>query len=93
VPIYLASPLGFADSTRHYLYNELIPRLQEGGILVVNPWDLTTEEEVMAIRSLPLSPERNRALAQSNLEIGRRNRLALDVCDMGYRQQVCENIL
>jgi nucleoside 2-deoxyribosyltransferase len=82
VRAYLASPLGFADSTRQYMYQTLIPVIEDGGVIVVNPWDLTTEEEVMAVRNMTASPERNRALHTLNMEIGRRNRLAIDVCDI-----------
>jgi nucleoside 2-deoxyribosyltransferase len=37
--IYVASPLGFAASTRLYYESELLVRLSEAGFAVLDPWE------------------------------------------------------
>jgi nucleoside 2-deoxyribosyltransferase len=79
---YLASPLGFSEATREYMKRTLVPELEAAGILVINPWDLTSDEEVMAVHTMELGHERNRALAVLNSSIAKRNKLAIDVSDI-----------
>jgi len=47
VKVYVASPLGFADSTKSFMNNELIPAIRRSGVEAINPWDTppkTTEK-------------------------------------------------
>jgi nucleoside 2-deoxyribosyltransferase len=39
ITVYVASPLGFADSTRAFMDKTLIPAIQKTGIHTINPWD------------------------------------------------------
>lgn len=71
---YLASPLGFTDGGRYYYELVLIPALADV-VAVVDPWKLTTEQEVREARSAG----RERELA---LEIGRRNDEAIRSCQV-----------
>ena len=71
---YLASPYGFAESTRLFLATVYVPRLSKI-VEVINPWDLTTQEEV-------LQAEQRGEERQFSLEIGRRNREAIDLSDI-----------
>lgn len=78
--IYLASPLGFAHSTHHFMH-DLAARLREH-LEVRNPWDATSDEdpfpELLKIDSVA---ERERRLAQVNRDLGRLNREAIDASD------------
>ncbi len=78
--IYLASPLGFAESTRAFM-DDLARRLREH-VTVHNPWDesAATEPlpEIMAIDSFA---ERSRRLAEINRELGRLNAEAIAASD------------
>src|SRR5271165_1563095 len=41
--VYVASPLGFAKSTKSFMNNELIPVIKRAGFTPLNPWDLESE--------------------------------------------------
>jgi nucleoside 2-deoxyribosyltransferase len=69
---YIASPLGFTDAGRHYYRDVFLPALARV-VEPVDPWALTTPEEVEAARAAG----RERELA---LEIGRRNSEAIRSC-------------
>jgi nucleoside 2-deoxyribosyltransferase len=62
---YVASPLGFSETTRPWYTDVLLPALAEL-VEPVDPWSLTAEEEVAAAQAAG----RDREIA---LEIGRRN--------------------
>jgi nucleoside 2-deoxyribosyltransferase len=70
----VASPLGFTDGGRYYYENVLLPALANV-VDVVDPWRLTTEEEVRDAHA----SGRHRELA---LEIGRRNAEAIRSCEI-----------
>jgi len=72
VRIYLASPLGFADSTRHFM-EHLIERL-DPHLEVSNPWDDTRfAGEFERIAGIDSRAEAIAALAAINAELGRAN--------------------
>jgi len=71
---YVASPLGFTDGGRHYYDSVLLPALEDV-VQVVDPWRLTTAQEVREAQA----SGRHRELA---LEIGRRNAEAIRSCEI-----------
>lgn len=72
VRIYLASPLGFAESTRQFM-EHLIERVAPH-VDVTNPWDdKRFEDEFIRIAGLDSRREANAALAEINTELGRAN--------------------
>jgi nucleoside 2-deoxyribosyltransferase len=80
--IYLASPLGFATSTRHYLL-ELEKALAVTDATVINPWD--NFEQTRAFNSAKAILDRDArlaALAEINREIGRTNETSIRSCDV-----------
>lgn len=78
--VYLASPMGFAVSTRgfmEYLAGEL-----EEHVDVSNPWDDTRfDDEFAAIAELDSRSEIESRLAQINQELGRANAERIDEAD------------
>jgi len=72
VRIYLASPLGFAESTRHFM-EHLIERIAPH-VEVTNPWDdKRFEDEFARIARLDSRREAHAALVRINTELGRAN--------------------
>jgi len=79
--IYLASPLGFADSTRGFMV-ETIARLAEV-VSVVNPWDDTTfVAEFERAHSLTDINQRRKAFHRINIGIGAKNERMIRSVDM-----------
>jgi nucleoside 2-deoxyribosyltransferase len=68
-PCYIASPLGFSEAGRYYYSRIYLPALSQV-VDPVDPWALTTDEEVAEARTTG----RERELA---LEIGLRNTEAI----------------
>lgn len=79
--IYLASPYGFAASTRGFLA-EMKARLRAAGHVVVDPWELGADLiKTMEARSAAAGEHRNR-LHEMNRELGQLNQSALDRSDV-----------
>lgn len=79
--IYLASPLGFAASTRHYM-DELARALAGTGITVHNPWESDFGPEFQRANSIPDHAERVAALRRLNTRVARANEEAIRAADM-----------
>lgn len=78
--IYLASPLGFAESTRSHM-DELVAKLR-AHVHVHNPWESTWASETLAeISRLDSISERTARLAEVNRQLGEENRTAIDTSD------------
>jgi nucleoside 2-deoxyribosyltransferase len=78
--VYLASPFGFAESTRGFM-TTLISSLT-AHVDIENPWDDTRfEQEFAEIGRLDSFSERQRRLGTINTEIGRSNAERIDRCD------------
>ena len=71
---YVASPLGFSEAGSLYYRQVLLPALR-AVVEPVDPWSLTTQDEVEAARA----GGRERELA---LEIGLRNARAIESCSL-----------
>jgi nucleoside 2-deoxyribosyltransferase len=79
--IYLASPLGFADSTRGFMV-ETIARLAEV-VSVANPWDDTSfAADFERAHSLTDINQRREAFHRINLGIGAKNERMIRSVDM-----------
>jgi nucleoside 2-deoxyribosyltransferase len=71
---YVASPLGFTESGRHYYASVYLPAV-ETVVTPVDPWTLTQPHEIERARAAG----REREMA---LEIGRRNAEAIRSCTL-----------
>lgn len=71
---YMASPLGFSETTRHYYREVYLPALARH-VEVVDPWSLTTHAEVEAA-------EADGTLRELYLEVATRNSQAIAGADM-----------
>ena len=77
--IYLASPLGFAESTRLFM-SGLLAVLREAGHSVFDPWSHPDGDPFARVLQEP--PEvRLAGLRQANFAVGRANELGIRACD------------
>jgi len=79
--IYVASPFGFSEAGKYFMYQKLIPIIEEAGYEVLDPWKLTPENSFNPILSMPESPEKTAKLNKINFTIGENNAKAIRLCD------------
>jgi len=72
--IYLASPLGFSETGRFFLYDKLIPLLDELNIFCIDPWKLTPEKLVKDVLSIENVNDRNKEWKKLNMIIAANNK-------------------
>lgn len=78
--IYLASPLGFAESSRQFM-EALVDRLREH-VIVVNPWDdQRFAADFAELEHVDSVKDRIARLAAINTELGRANTERIDAVD------------
>jgi nucleoside 2-deoxyribosyltransferase len=77
IRVYVASPLGFACSTRPFMERDLIPAIEDAGVEAVNPWDLPPDPLVEMLQkevdSAQDLPRRKKAWDKLVVAIGARN--------------------
>ncbi len=77
---YLASPLGFAESTRAFM-DQLVAELRTH-IEIVNPWDdHRFDNDFARIPTIDSVAERKKLLEHINHELGKKNAESIDACD------------
>ena len=79
--IYVASPLGFADSGREFYDGRLLPALRRAGHVVIDPWRLPSGAAVARARRRPYGRARRDAFAAANADAARGNQRAIDRAD------------
>ena len=77
--IYLASPLGFAESTRDFMA-VMESQIAACGYTVLNPWHLATPEQLEAAALIENTDQRRQALHKVNMEVAGRNEKAIREC-------------
>src|SRR5258708_15068621 len=79
--IYTAGPLGFSEAGRAFHESIILPALQACGHEALDPWKLTSQAKIDAVKALPYGSERRDAWRKLNEEMGGNNRAAIDRCD------------
>lgn len=77
---YLASPLGFAESTRGFMDRQLIPAISGLGIDVLNPW--AEQYDMDSISKIGDFGQRAKAYAEMNRVIAENNLAMIDRADI-----------
>src|SRR3989344_3047416 len=77
--IYVASPLGFSEVGRDFMYRKIIPVIEELGYTVLDPWKLTSDELVQPVLALPYGEEKRAKWRELNRIIGRNNEDAIRI--------------
>ncbi|TML00277.1 MAG: 2-deoxyribonucleoside glycosidase [Actinobacteria bacterium] len=71
---YIASPLGFSETTRAYYCDVLLCAIRDAGIEPLDPWaDPTAEHEFAEAQALPAGEQRLAALRAVNGRLGEAN--------------------
>jgi nucleoside 2-deoxyribosyltransferase len=78
VAVYMAGPLGFSETGRHFYYNSLVQLIMKLGCQVLDPWKLTDQSKIDKVIAMPYGPEKRNAWRVLNAEIGQNNRMAID---------------
>lgn len=78
--IYLASPLGFSEAGRHYMYQVLVPELEKLGYTILDPWKLTDEQLIASVAGMPYGQDKRDAWAELSTTIGKNNEAAIEKC-------------
>lgn len=78
--IYIASPLGFSESGRYFLYEKIIPVFHDNGLDVIDPWSLTPVNMINRVLSVPEGPDRKKAWKDLNIIIAGNNKRGIDSC-------------
>jgi nucleoside 2-deoxyribosyltransferase len=77
---YLASPLGFAESTRAFM-EQLVAELRTH-IEIVNPWDdHRFDDDFARVPAIDSVAERKKLLEHINYELGKKNAESIESCD------------
>jgi len=79
IKLYLASPLGFSEVGREFMYNKIIPIIKDAGYTVLDPWYLTPEEIFMPAMQLPYGPKKKEEWKRINPIIGKNNADAIKI--------------
>jgi len=80
--VYLAGPLGFAESGRVFQDAQLIPLIKAAGFDVLNPWELTEPKLIRSAADLEYGVERQKKWQEVNLIIGHNNAQAIGRSDL-----------
>ena len=79
--IYLASPLGFSQIGRDFYNRRLVPEIVRLGYEVVDPWKLTDDAKIKAVKDMDYGEPKRKAWRALNVEIGGNNRAGIDRAD------------
>lgn len=83
VSVYVASPLGFTASTRAFMYEKLIPAIQQAGVNPVNPWDSgpDVEKKIVAVKRVTNLDERRAEWKKIVDMLGQANARSIECVD------------
>ena len=77
IKIYVASPLGFSEIGREFMYTKIIPVIENAGYTVLDPWKLTSEKLIQTVFSLPHGLEKRDRFRELDKIIGKNNANAI----------------
>ncbi|HNX25064.1 MAG TPA: nucleoside 2-deoxyribosyltransferase [Spirochaetota bacterium] len=79
--IYVASPFGFSEAGRLFLYEKLIPVIIELNFICIDPWKLTPESLVEQVNNIENVSEKKREWIKLNRIIAENNRKGIEESD------------
>lgn len=79
--IYLAGPLGFSEAGRVF-HAVIVKTLKALGHTVLDPFALADAKKIARVTAMPFGAKRRDAWRKLNVEIGGRNRRAIDESDL-----------
>lgn len=75
--LYIASPFGFSEAGRAYMYGTVIPVIEVLGYEILDPWKLTPPDQLQTVMSLPYGQEKRDQWKALNRIIGANNAAAI----------------
>ena len=82
--IYLAGPLGFSEAGRVFHNDAVVPALRKLGHSVLDPFALADARKITRVTRMPFGAKRRDTWKRLNVEIGSRNRRAIDESDLMF---------
>jgi len=79
--IYIASPFGFSEAGRYFMYGKIIPLVQNLGVEVIDPWKLTPQHMIDRVKELQEGSGKAAAWRELNMIIGENNRRGIESSD------------
>jgi len=79
--IYIASPFGFSEAGRFFLYEKLIPALKELNLICIDPWKLTAESLIEEVNSIENAVEKRKEWIKLNRIIAENNKKGIEESD------------
>lgn len=79
--IYIASPLGFSEAGRYFMYEKLIPIVAGTGLEIIDPWKLTPQFMIDKVMNITDGQSRIAAWKNLNRIIGDNNRKGIESSD------------
>lgn len=79
--LYIASPFGFSEAGRYYMYETVIPEIAHLGFEILDPWKLTPEELISEVTAMPYGAEKRDKWREINTIIGANNSKAIRESD------------
>ena len=78
INLYLASPLGFSEAGREFMYDQIIPLIKVHNFNVIDPWKLTPKKLIQEVAEMPYSTAKKQKWQEVNHIIGKNNQYALE---------------
>ncbi len=79
--IYIASPLGFSEAGRFFLYKKIIPLFTELNLICIDPWKLTPENLIEEVNSIDNGELKSAEWRKLNRVIAENNRNGIEGSD------------
>lgn len=79
--IYIASPYGFSEAGRLFLYKKLIPAIEETGFICIDPWKLTPENLIIDVMNIAEQDKKKNEWIKLNKLIAENNSKAIENSD------------
>ncbi len=81
IKIYVASPLGFSESGRLFLYEKLIPLLEQFNLICIDPWKLTPDNLIENVNKIENGIEKKKEWIKLNRIIAENNKKGIIEAD------------
>lgn len=75
--LYIASPFGFSEAGRDYMYGTIIPVISKLQFEILDPWHLTSSDLIKEVSSMPYGIEKRDKWKELNYVIGANNTQAI----------------
>lgn len=79
--IYIASPFGFTEAGRLFLYEKIVPVFNDINLIIIDPWKLTPENMFEEVNNIENSDLKRAELTRLNRIIAENNKNGIEEAD------------